>query len=78
MKLPIFVLLIPLTGCYSIVTVNLGSVNHAASTTGPPMSADVQCAALAQRAIQAGAISLDAESVCQNITQKEAKKKAKQ
>jgi hypothetical protein len=76
-KLPIFVLLVPLTGCYSIVSINLGSVEHQAATTGPPISAEVQCAALAADSIHTPDVNIDAVKICENITEKEAAKAAK-
>jgi mRNA-degrading endonuclease toxin of MazEF toxin-antitoxin module len=77
-KLTIFVLLVPLAGCYSIVSVNLGSVNHEASTTGPKMAPEVQCAALVGEAIKVGNLEAEQmEKVCSNLSATQAKTEKK-
>lgn len=70
MRRLLLLLLIPLTGCYSIVTVNLGGVNHQAATTGPPLSDQVMCAALMSPGAQVGEINVEALHACEQTAAK--------
>jgi hypothetical protein len=78
MRLCLVLLLLPLTGCYSVVSINLGSVQHQAAS--PLMPPEVQCAALVGQAIKAGNIeAAPMQKICADLaSQAEAAKKAKQ
>jgi hypothetical protein len=80
MKSFLVLLLLTLTGCYSVVSINLGSVQHQAASSGPLMPPEVQCAALAGEAIKAGNVEAEQmEKTCADITasQVAGEKKAK-
>jgi hypothetical protein len=77
MKSLILLFLLPLTGCYSIISINLGSVNHEAATTGPPIPPEVQCAALAAENVETPELKVVAEQTCQTNVAEARKLKAK-
>jgi hypothetical protein len=53
-----------LTGCYSVVTINVGSANHEAATASKPIPPEVECAALAERGIKTDAITVEGSQPC--------------
>lgn len=69
-----------LTGCYSVVMLNVG-VNRDATSYGAPLDEDVFCAALAapivkaSPAAQAGAISVHEMNVCREALEAQKNKK---
>ena len=64
MRIVALLLSLALTGCYSVVTINLGSANHEAATTSRPLPPEVACAALAERGIKTDAITLEGSQPC--------------
>jgi hypothetical protein len=76
-KRMMLVLLIPLTGCYNLITVNIGSANHEAGSVGPPLAPEVQCAAFANPKVQIDQIDIEALKTCTDavVAAKKAKKK---
>lgn len=62
--LQIALLCFPVTGCYSVVTVNLGSVSHEAGAIGEQLPAKVMCAALASPGKKLDQLQIDALETC--------------
>ena len=76
MKRLMLALLLPLTGCYNLITVNIGSASHEAASVGPPLAPEVQCAAFANPKVQIDQLDIEAMKTCeQAVYQKKAKKK---
>jgi hypothetical protein len=53
-----------LTGCYSVLTFNVGSSSHEAASAGPPPAPEVQCAALAQSKVSSPIVDIDPMKTC--------------
>lgn len=53
-----------LAGCYSVVTINLGSANHEAASSGKPLAPEVLCASLAHRGIKTKGLTVDGSDPC--------------
>jgi hypothetical protein len=64
MRRLLFLLLLPLLGCYDIVMVNVGSSAHTASSVGKQLVPEVQCAALAQAKVNSRIANIDPVETC--------------
>jgi hypothetical protein len=67
MRLVLALAVLTLTGCYSVMTVNLG-VNHQASTTGKQLPPEVLCAALAKAGVKMDGATIEAVNNCVEAT----------
>lgn len=64
MKHLIHFVMLCLTGCYSVVTINLGSVSHEAGAIGQQLPAKVMCAALASPRKKLDQLQIEALHAC--------------
>ena len=66
--------LLGLTGCYNIITLNVGGVQKQAAGTGVPPPPEIECVALMQGIeITAGDTKASAVKLCDEIVKKKAK-----
>lgn len=64
------------TGCYNLISINLGA-NHEAGSVGPPLPPEVQCAALAEPHVKMDKVEIDALETCVKAAVEKKQKKAK-
>ena len=67
-------ILLVATGCYSVVTINIGSVNKQAGSVGKQLPPDIYCAALAEPGQKLDQLQIQALQTCTQTVQKEKKK----
>jgi uncharacterized protein YceK len=73
-----FIGVIPLAGCYSVLTLNVGSANHEAASAGAPkLAPKVDCAALASPKITAPGVAIDPVATCLPVDKKATEKGGK-
>ena len=64
MRRLLFLLLLPLLGCYDIMLVNVGSSAKTSASAGQPQPPEVECQALATPKITSPVASIDAVQTC--------------